>query len=68
MADQSKKVVIPSHRLERIRVCGKWQKPGYRADDAEKAAWAKRCKDRGYDVKTGKPKTDNTAPARTEKK
>ena len=65
MADKSKTVAEQPHRLERIRVCGKWQKPGYKPDDAEVAAWQKRCKDRGHDPKTGKPKVDNTAPAKT---
>lgn len=68
MADKSKTIAKPPHRLERIRVCGKWQKPGYEPDDAEVKAWITRCKDRGYDPKTGKPKVDNTAPAKEPKK
>jgi len=63
MADATKEVAQPPHRLERQRVCGRWQKPGYKADAAEEAAWKTRCEERGYDVKTGKPKVDKTAPA-----
>ena len=56
MADKAKsKSPQMSVRLPMTRVCGRWQKPGYVADDAEQKAWEKRCKDRGYDVKTGKP-------------
>jgi hypothetical protein len=55
-------------RLKRIRVCGKWQKPGYKPDDEEIAAWEKRCKDRGWDRKTGKPKVANMAPIKETKK
>ena len=66
MADKAK-VKLPEkpYRLkDRVRVCGKWQKKGYQADDEEKAAWAERCKNRGQDPKTGKPKVDKTAPAK----
>ncbi len=68
MADKSKKIAEPPHKLKRIRVCGKWQKPGYEPDDAEVKAWLTRCKDRGNDPETGKPKVDKTAPARNSKK
>jgi len=53
----------PYRLPNRIRVCGRWQKKGYQPDDEEKAAWEKRCKDRDWNVKTGKPKVDKTAPA-----
>ena len=49
-------------RLKRIRVCGKWQKPGYRPSEAEVTAWKLRCRDRDLNEKTGKPKKDQTAP------
>ncbi len=71
MADKSKTIAQPPHRLDRIRVCGKWQKPGYKADDAEVAAWKKRCKDRNWNPETGKPNVDETAPTpgpKTDKK
>ena len=68
MADATKEVPSQPHRLERIRVCGRWQKPGYKADDAEQKAWLKRCKDRNYDPKSGKPKIETTAPAVEPKK
>lgn len=56
MADKAKaKTPEQSKRLPMIRVCGKWQKPGYEPDTAEVAAWEKRCKDRNWDRKTGKP-------------
>ncbi len=41
---------------KRIRVCGKWQKKGYKASDEEQAKWKELCKNRGWDPKTGKPK------------
>jgi len=50
-------------RLPMIRVCGRWQKPGYEADAEEKTAWQKRCKNRGQDPKTGKILVDPTAPS-----
>lgn len=40
---------------QRIRVCGRWQKKGYKADDEEQAKWKALCKNRGWDPKTGKP-------------
>ena len=67
MADTKAKEPETPHRLNRIRVCGRWQKPGYVADAAEKKAWGKRCKDRGLDQKTGKPLVDNTAPTQKAK-
>ncbi len=69
MANKAKeKAPAKPERLPMIRVCGRWQKPGYKPDDDEVAAWAKRCKDRNWDRKTGKPKVDNTAPAEKDKK
>lgn len=50
-------------RQPMIRVCGRWQKPGYEADKSEQDAWNLRCKNRNWDPKTGKPKVDKTAPA-----
>jgi len=50
-------------RLPMIRVCGRWQKPGYKPDDEEVAAWEKRCKDRNWDRKTGKPKVAGSKEA-----
>lgn len=65
MADTAKqKAPARPERQPMIRVCGRWQKPGYKADAAEQEAWNKRCKDRGYDPRTGKPKIDETAPAK----
>ena len=51
----------PIRNPDMIRVCGRWQKKDYRPDDAEMQAWKIRCKDRGWDPKTGKPKVDPTA-------
>lgn len=69
MADKAKtKAPVKPERLPMIRVCGRWQKPGYKADDAEVATWKKRCKERDWDPKTGKPKVDPTAAAQSTKK
>lgn len=40
---------------QRIRVCGKWQKKGYKASDEEQKKWRTLCKNRDWDPKTGKP-------------
>ncbi len=57
MADKAKeKSPKQSVRLPMIRVCGRWQKPGYKPDAEEVKAWEKRCKDRNWNQKTGKPK------------
>lgn len=65
MADKAK--VKAPERPERgkdwVRICGRWQKKGYRPDDTEAKAWEVRCKERGLDPKTGKIKVDRTAPA-----
>jgi hypothetical protein len=54
----------PVHlKADRIRICGKWQKKDYEPSDAERKAWALRCKDRSQNVKTGKPLVDKSAPA-----
>ena len=52
---------------DRVRVCGRWQKKGYKASDEEMADWKEKCKRRGWDAKTGKPKVDNTAATVTKK-
>lgn len=65
MADKAKvKTPDRPERQPMIRVCGKWQKPGYKADEQEQERWEKRCKDRNWNPKTGKPKVDQTAPTK----
>lgn len=46
---------------QRIRVCGRWQKKGYKPSDDEVKKWKERCKDRGWDPKTGKPPVEKPA-------
>lgn len=57
---EEKKAAPPPHFLSnaRIRVCGKWQKKGYKPTKAELALWLKKCKAQGRDSVTGalKPK------------
>ena len=45
----------PPHFLrdERVKVCGKWQKKGYKPSKAEQDAWNAKCKTAGLDPKTG---------------
>lgn len=52
---EEKKPAEPPHKLPRIRVCGKWQKPGYKPSKAELDQWTEDCKQRGHDPKTGAP-------------
>ena len=60
MAKDKKAVSMP-HQLDRIRVCGKWQKPGYQPEAAEQKAWEVRCKERDWNPKTGKPNVKKEA-------
>jgi hypothetical protein len=52
---EEKKAAPPPHQLSnRVRVCGKWQKKGYRPTAAEQKAWLEQCKAQGRDSKTGR--------------
>lgn len=63
MAKKTIDPVRPARKADRVRICGRWQAKGYQASDEEQDAWKERCKNRGWDPKTGKPKADKTAPA-----
>lgn len=52
--EEGQKKQVPPHKLKRIRVCGRWQKTGYKASAKEKAAWVSKCKSQNRDPKTGK--------------
>lgn len=58
---KDKKTPSQPHQLDRIRVCGKWQKPEYKAGPAEQTAWETRCKERDQNPKTGKPNVKKEA-------
>jgi len=52
---EEKKAAPPPHQLkDRARVCGKWQKKGYKPSKEELAAWNKRCKEGNRDPKSGR--------------
>lgn len=52
---EEKKAAPPPHQLaNRVRVCGKWQKKGYKPTKAEWDAWAQKCKDTNRDPRTGR--------------
>lgn len=60
---EEKKASPPPHQLkDRVRVCGKWRKRGYKPTKAEWDAWAKKCKDTGRDPKTGRIAEKKKAP------
>lgn len=52
---EEKKPAKPPHFLadNRIKVCGKWQKKGYKPTKSELALWIKKCKSQGRDPDTG---------------
>ncbi len=54
---EKKEAEPPRHlRESRVRVCGKWQKKGYKPTIEELKLWNERCKVSGRDPKTGKRK------------
>lgn len=53
--DEKKKASPPPHFMKdkRVKVCGKWQKKGYKPTTAEQKLWVDKCKVQNRDPKTG---------------
>ena len=52
---EERKAAPPPHQLEnRVRVCGKWQKKGYKPTSDEQKKWLEKCKAEDKDPKTGR--------------
>lgn len=57
-----RKAAAPPHQLKnRVRICGRWQKKGYRPSAEEVAKWKEHCKDTGKDPRTGRLLLEKTA-------
>ena len=55
---EEKKTSPPPHfmRKDRVKVCGKWRKKGYKPSKAEQDLWIEKCKVQNRDPKTGQIK------------
>ncbi len=52
---EERKAAPPPHQLKnRVRVCGRWQKKGYRPTADEQKIWLEQCRAQGKDPKTGR--------------